>query len=272
MRVSSFYRSTMRGGRPRWTGAAHGCAAYGCAALVVVAALALPGAASATQWPGELSGRILDSFTRTPLGAVEVLVEPGSWRTSTDASGAFRLRGLEPGSYRISVRRLGYGRTYRDVEVQNGGVARVTVELTPVALELVGITATVAAAGGVVLSRAAIVGVQCPDGGGCPPRRSRHRDSGTNEGRPPECQFAGRQSGRCSRASRRHPTERPRHRRGRSLHRLGPESHTRDGSSRRAVRSVRTPGGSRSDLARIVRRLGSVECVHLGRVARGSSA
>ena len=157
MRVSSFYRSTMRGGRPRWTGAAHGCAAYGCAALVVVAALALPRAASATQWPGELSGRILDSFTRTPLGAVEVLVEPGAWRTSTDASGAFRLRGLEPGSYRISVRRLGYGRTYRDVEVQNGGAARVTVELTPVALELVGITATVAAAGGVVLSRAAIV-------------------------------------------------------------------------------------------------------------------
>ena len=62
-----------------------------------------------------------------------------------------------PGSYRISVRRLGYSRTYRDVEVQNGGVARVTVELMPVALELVGITATVAAAGGVVLSRPAIV-------------------------------------------------------------------------------------------------------------------
>ena len=157
MRVSLFYRSTMRGGRPRGTGAAHGCAAYGCAALAVLAALSLPGAASALQWPGELSGRIVDSLTRTPLVAVEVLVEPGAWRTSTDASGGFRLRGLEPGSYRVSVRRLGYARTYRDVEVQNGGIARVTVELTPVALELVGITATVAAAGGVVLSRAAIV-------------------------------------------------------------------------------------------------------------------
>ena len=157
MRVSLFYRSTMRGGRPRRTGVAHGCAAYGCAALAVLAALALPGTASATQWPGELTGRIVDSLTRTPLAAVEVLVEPGAWRTSTDASGGFRLRGLEPGSYRVSVRRLGYGRTYRDVQVQNGGVARVTVELTPVALELVGITATVAAAGGVVLSRAAIM-------------------------------------------------------------------------------------------------------------------
>ena len=147
MRVSLFYRSAMRGGRPHGTGAA----------LAVLAALALPGAASATQWPGELSGRIVDSITRTPLVAVEVLVEPGAWRTSTDASGGFRLRGLEPGSYRVSVRRLGYARTYQDVEVQNGGVARVTVDLTPVVLELAGITATVAAAGGVVLSRAAIV-------------------------------------------------------------------------------------------------------------------
>jgi outer membrane cobalamin receptor len=122
----------------------------------VLAALTLSGTASATQWPGELSGRIADSLTRTPLGAVEVLVEPGAWRTSTDASGRFRLRGLEPGSYRISVSRLGYIGTYRDVRVQNGGIAQVSVELVPVAFELVGITATVAAAGGIVLSRAAI--------------------------------------------------------------------------------------------------------------------
>ncbi len=143
MRVFAFYRSTMRGGRR--------------ACLAVATALALPATASAIQWPGELSGRIVDALTRTPLVAVEVLVEPGAWRTSTDASGSFRLRGLEPGSYRVSLRRLGYGHTYRDVEVQNGGVAQVTVELIPVALELVGITATAAAAGGVVLSRTAIV-------------------------------------------------------------------------------------------------------------------
>ena len=121
MRVSSFYRSTMRGGRPNWTGADH---SYRWAGLALLALLSLPARASTTQWPGELSGRIVDSLTRTPLGAVEVLVEPGAWTTSTDASGGFRLRGLEPGSYRVSVRRLGYGRTYRDVEVQNGGVAR----------------------------------------------------------------------------------------------------------------------------------------------------
>ena len=153
MRVFSFHRSTMRGGRPRGTGAAPGRAG-----LVVLVALAVPGPASATQWPGELSGRIVDSLTRTPLSAVEVRVEPGAWKTSTDASGGFRLRGLEPGSYRVSVRRLGYGRTHRNVEVKNGVVARVELELTPMALGVVGITATVASGGGIVLLREAIVG------------------------------------------------------------------------------------------------------------------
>ena len=153
MRVSSFYRSTMRGGRPGWVGAVR----VG-AGLALLAALALPAKATATQWPGELSGRIVDSFTRTPLGAVEVLLEPGAWKTSTDASGGFRLRGLEPGSYRLSVRRLGYARAHRNVEVQNGVVARVSLELTPIALEVAGITATVESAGGVVLLREAIVG------------------------------------------------------------------------------------------------------------------
>ncbi len=164
MRVFWFYRPTTRGGCPRGTGAVGACGCegltlHGRVFLAVLGALALPGPATAIQWPGELSGRVVDSLTRTTLGAVEVLVEPGSWRTSTDASGSLLLRGLEPGSYRVSFSRLGYGRSYRDVEVRNGNVTRVTVELTPVAFELVGITATaaVAASGGVVLSRAAIV-------------------------------------------------------------------------------------------------------------------
>ena len=164
MRVFWFYRPTTRGGCPRGTGAVGACGCegltlHGRVFLAVLGALGLPGPATAIQWPGELSGRVVDSLTRTTLGAVEVLVEPGSWRTSTDASGSLLLRGLEPGSYRVSFSRLGYGRSYRDVEVRNGNVTRVTVELTPVAFELVGITATaaVAASGGVVLSRAAIV-------------------------------------------------------------------------------------------------------------------
>ena len=165
MRVSLCNRSTIRGGRPRETGVA--CACAGLVLLVVLAfprsawavpgpALAPPGLTFATQWPGELSGQIVDAVNGAPLGAVEVLVEPGARRTSTDASGGFRLRGLEPGLYQISVLRLGYGHTSRDVELENGRVTRVRIDLNPVALEVLGITATVAASGGAVLDRAAI--------------------------------------------------------------------------------------------------------------------
>ncbi|MEC9298876.1 MAG: carboxypeptidase regulatory-like domain-containing protein, partial [Gemmatimonadota bacterium] len=120
MRVFWFYRPTTRGGCPRGTGAVGACGCegltlHGRVFLAVLGALALPGPATAIQWPGELSGRVVDSLTGTTLGAVEVLVEPGSWRTSTDASGSLLLRGLEPGSYRVSFSRLGYGRSYRDV-------------------------------------------------------------------------------------------------------------------------------------------------------------
>ena len=73
MRVSSFYRFTVRGGRPRGA-----VASRARIHLAVLVALALPATASATQWPGELSGRIVDSLTKTALGAVEVLVEPGA--------------------------------------------------------------------------------------------------------------------------------------------------------------------------------------------------
>jgi vitamin B12 transporter len=152
MRVSLYSQSPLCGGCCRAAGAA-----LACAYLTVLAVVVFPGAVSATQWPGELSGRIVDSVTRTPVGAVVVLVEPGAWSTSTDASGGFRLRGLEPGAYRVSLLRLGYGRADREVEVENGRVTRVFMGLTPVALEVAGITATVSASEGVVLRRAAIV-------------------------------------------------------------------------------------------------------------------
>ncbi len=154
MRVSLCNRSTMRWGHPRGKGAACRRACF--AVFVGVVAIGFAGPASA-QWPGELSGQIVDAANGTPIGAVEVLVEPGARRTSTDASGGFRLRGLEPGAYRISVLRLGYGGTSRDVDVQNGRTSSVRIALDPVAIEVLGITATVSASGGTVLSRVALV-------------------------------------------------------------------------------------------------------------------
>ncbi len=58
-------------------------------------------------------------------------------RATTDADGAWRITHLEPGPYRIVVRRLGYRPSQQDVQVEAGRTARVTVtlELVPFTLD-----------------------------------------------------------------------------------------------------------------------------------------
>ena len=113
---------------------------------------ALP-ATLAAQWPGELAGRILDSLSGSPLSAVEITVEPGALTTWSDASGSFRLRGLESGAYRVAIRRLGYASVRRDTQVRSGSVTRLSVALVPLAIPLEGLTAAVAGGGGTLLDR-----------------------------------------------------------------------------------------------------------------------
>lgn len=94
---------------------------------------------AAAQFPGELAGRVTDAETGAPVEAASVEIPALGRRTLTDGSGAFRLRGLEPGSQRVTVRRTGFAPAEQTVEVRNGALARVTIELRalPVALEAV---------------------------------------------------------------------------------------------------------------------------------------
>ncbi|HET7230649.1 MAG TPA: TonB-dependent receptor, partial [Longimicrobium sp.] len=73
----------------------------------------------------------------------------------TDAAGAFRLRGLEPGDYRVAVRRAGYAAREVSVTVRNGLAARVDVALqpVPVALQTLRVTADASLAAGTMVSR-----------------------------------------------------------------------------------------------------------------------
>ncbi len=114
--------------------------------------LACP-ATLAAQWPGELAGRIRDALTGAPLSAVEISVEPGARTTLSDASGNFRLRGLESGTYRVAIRRLGYVSVRRDTEVRSGSVTRLNSALAPLAIPLEGLTVTGAGGGGTLLDR-----------------------------------------------------------------------------------------------------------------------
>jgi len=86
------------------------------------------------QTRGGVEGRVIDAAGR-PLAAADVSV--GRWRATTDADGAWRIAPLEPGPYRVVVRRLGYRPLLRDVDVEAGRTSRliVSLELVPFTLD-----------------------------------------------------------------------------------------------------------------------------------------
>jgi vitamin B12 transporter len=91
---------------------------------------------AAGQWPGEVAGTVTDAVSGEPVPAAGVeVVEPGR-RALTDGTGAFRVRGLEPGRVRVRVRRAGYAAREETVEVENGRVTRVSIALHPSAVAL----------------------------------------------------------------------------------------------------------------------------------------
>jgi hypothetical protein len=86
------------------------------------------------QARGGVEGRVIDPAGR-PLASAEVTVLRS--RATTDADGAWRIAHLDPGVYRIVVRRLGYRPSQQDVRVESGRTAQVTfvLELVPFTLD-----------------------------------------------------------------------------------------------------------------------------------------
>ncbi len=81
------------------------------------------------QYPGELSGRVADAISGTPVQNVLVEVLGTELSAHTDGRGEFRLRGLEPGRHSVRLSRVGYATLVREIEIQNGRAARLTVDL-----------------------------------------------------------------------------------------------------------------------------------------------
>ncbi|HET6232595.1 MAG TPA: TonB-dependent receptor [Longimicrobiaceae bacterium] len=94
------------------------------------------------QWPGEIAGRVTDA--RGSAGVEAATVElPAVGRTaSTDGTGAFILRGLEPGEYRVVVRRAGFAARETSAAVRNGQVTRLFISLQPVDVALAALRVT----------------------------------------------------------------------------------------------------------------------------------
>jgi outer membrane cobalamin receptor len=110
------------------------------------------------QFPGELAGTVTDAATGAPVEAASVELAGTSAATRTDAAGAFRLRGLEPGAYGILVRRAGYAAREVAAEARNGTTTRLSISIQPlpVALAPLQVAAESAPAAGGTLSRAQV--------------------------------------------------------------------------------------------------------------------
>jgi len=103
-------------------------------------ALLSPATAEA-QWPGEVTGRVTDEVSGSPVPGATVVVRGGSVEAEADGRGSFHLRGLEPGTVVLEVSALGYERETVEAEVENGRRRRISVTLAPRALPVAGVEA-----------------------------------------------------------------------------------------------------------------------------------
>jgi outer membrane cobalamin receptor len=120
-------------------------------ALTVLAVALTVGVAHA-QYPGELSGRVTDAVTGTPVENVLVAVIGNGLATLSDGRGEFRVRGLEPGRHSVRFTRIGYEPQVREIELRNGAMTWLAVRLgaRPIELDEVRTAARAAAAGDLV--------------------------------------------------------------------------------------------------------------------------
>ncbi len=98
------------------------------------------------RWPpsvaGAITGRVTDSATGRGVTGAEAFLEKTRWRAATDTNGWYHLSDVEPGSYTLTVRRLGYRKWSRQVTLQAGGTDTLDVTLQPMAARLTDLVTT----------------------------------------------------------------------------------------------------------------------------------
>jgi TonB-linked SusC/RagA family outer membrane protein len=79
---------------------------------------------------GVIAGRVIDSATKQPVVGATVALTATSYGARTIDDGTFRLTGIPAGTYRLSVRRIGYRSYTTSVVVTDGASVTLTVRLT----------------------------------------------------------------------------------------------------------------------------------------------
>lgn len=90
-----------------------------------------------------VSGLVVDSLG-APVPGAQVSIDGTAHRTITDAAGAFRLVGVDPGLATLAVRRIGFKPASLAIQVSSSGAAQlmVTLSMTPEILAPVEVAAT----------------------------------------------------------------------------------------------------------------------------------
>jgi Carboxypeptidase regulatory-like domain len=92
----------------------------------------LPAAAAAQGVP--LLGRVYDADTDAAVANAIVTVE-GVGSTLTGDAGAFRFRGIEPGTYTLRVEAFSYAMRSIEVDVDGGATVEIALESAPLTLD-----------------------------------------------------------------------------------------------------------------------------------------
>jgi hypothetical protein len=85
---------------------------------------------------GDLTGRLVDRNSGEPVGGAVVRIRGTGFQGLTDGTGAFAFLDLRPGAYTLEIHHLGYALEARSVELPEGRILRMTLQVSPQAVEL----------------------------------------------------------------------------------------------------------------------------------------
>jgi Fe(3+) dicitrate transport protein len=107
-------------------------------------ALVLMAPSLAASQPAPLAGQVV-SVTGQPVSGAEIVLEspPGATRTTTaDTLGRFQFANVEPGTYRIEARAIGFSPVVQRLDVSTGPTPTVTLVLPEIVRERVNVVGT----------------------------------------------------------------------------------------------------------------------------------
>ncbi len=111
--------------------------------LIVILCLLIAGFSEIKAQTGSISGSVLESGTRQPVGFATVGIKDSTTGTLTDENGRFRLEKLKPGLYNLQISSVGFQtKLLFEVEASNSKPTELEIELQPSSQELNELTVT----------------------------------------------------------------------------------------------------------------------------------